>query len=212
MSIFNYEINEPIQFNEVDAYKDGLQDFARAYLFRLYLTFPTGINEFQGGVMARSLYAKSTTLPDVSVEEVSSYFMGQQFKMASVRRCSDWMVTLYIDKKTSLYIDLYNWNRKCHSSENIYSMPKDYMVGYSKNPGRQVIQLLGSKSIDFNILNIVKASLSYGIVNTPVMTYYLDYAWPKTIANVALDYESNQFITMDVTFSFQAYEVKKNVL
>jgi hypothetical protein len=183
--------------NEVDAYLGNLDDFARAYLFKIYLTFPVDL-KFQH-IETTALYAKSTTLPDISVEEVSSYFMGQQFRMSSVRRYSDWMVTLYIDKATNMYKALYSWNRLCHSSESRYGMPKEYMVGYKTNPGRQVVQLYGSEKLD---------KFDYGEGNKPVMTYYLNYAWPRTIANVALDYESNQFLTMDVTFSFQYYEVE----
>jgi len=169
----------------VDDYLAHIEDFARAYLFKVYLTFPPGLGM---DIHQVTCHAKSTNLPDVTTEEVSTFYMGMQNRMSSVRRYSDWQITMYLDKNADLLRQLYRWNALCHDiSENVYGLPEDYMV---RQTGDQIIHLLDPESQD-------QVTMQYKIVG----------AWPKTITNVMLDYESNEFITMDVNFSFQYFTV-----
>jgi hypothetical protein len=174
-------------YSSVDEYIANVQDFARAYLFRVFLMFPTG---FTYDTSVISCFAKSTNLPDTAMEEVSSYYMGQQYKQASVRRFTDWQMTMYIDKKTDLLLSFYKWNRMCQSKDNTYGEPDDYAL---HKTGQQTIWLLDSSNL-----------------KNPVMVFKLHGAWPKAITNVALDYNTNDFLTMDLNWSYQYHDITKS--
>jgi hypothetical protein len=180
-----------MSFSPIDEYIANTEEgFARSYLFRVYLTFPSSIHN---NMTRTSCYAKATNLPDVATEEISSYFMGLQNKMSSVRRYPDWQLTMYVDKSTSLLEDFYRWNALCHNIENNhYGKPSDYMV---RSGGSQVVHLLDSKRPD----------------NKPVMIYKFIGAWPKAITNVTLEYESNQYLTMDINLSYQYFTISRVV-
>jgi hypothetical protein len=174
---YGYEYGGP-----VDSYLSNITDFQRAYLFKVIFQFPKLITQSLDYNQAAVL-VKTTNLPDTMVEETSTFFMGQQYKLSSVRRFTDWNVTLYIDNDTEILKMFYEWNRLCQDNENIYKTPKEYMVD-------QFINLLDSNS-----------------PSMPKLTYKLVKAWPKSINNITLDYMTNDFTTMDVMFSYQYHTV-----
>ncbi len=169
-------------------YKISSKDFARMYLFRVLFTFPSNTENYGFNALSDvPCYVKSTTLPDTAVEETSRFYMGQQYKLSSVRRFTDWVVTLYIDKSGSLLKTFYEWNRMCQSKENKAAEPEPVNFGYMVNMS---LDLLNSKS-----------------PNDMSLRVKLNRVWPKSITNVSLDYESNEFITMDVTFTYQTHDI-----
>jgi hypothetical protein len=174
--------------NVIDSYWQTIKDFdfARAYLFKVTVIFPGNIQAVgMEGVDQIQCYIKSTNVPEITIEEVSTFFMGQQFKQSSVRRFTDWPVTLYIDKNTSLLKAFYDWNKLSHSVEdNKYGDPENYLAN------QLMLTLLNPRNPTERTLRVK-----------------LYKVWPKTITNMALDYGTNDFITMDVTFSYQYYEM-----
>jgi hypothetical protein len=130
-----------------------------------------GTNDFK-------YYVKSTNLPESSVEEINTYWFGQQYKLSSVRRTSDWNVTFLIDHNADVLKKFWQWHLLIHNPEsNMYGSPVDYMTN-------QVIQLLGADG-------------------NPTCTYKLFNAWPKTIGDVQLDYSNNDIAQVDITFCYQ---------
>ncbi len=166
----------------VDSYLSNITGFQRAYLFKVIFQFPKLITQSLD-YNQTAVLVKTTNLPDTMVEETSTFFMGQQYKLSSVRRFTDWNITLYIDNDTEILKMFYEWNRLCHDNENIYKSPKDYMVD-------QFVNLLDSR-----------------VPSMTKLTYKLVKAWPKSINNIALDYMTNDFTTMDVIFSYQYHTV-----
>ena len=187
----NYSDNK--YSSPVDEYISNVVDFQRAYLFKVFLTFPTDL-QIDANLVTKATYlARSTTLPDITTEEVYSYYMGVQMKHSSVRRFGDWQLNLYVDKGSKIIEALYKWNQLCVPTnvDNFkYGEPNEYMSHNNAN-NVQVINLLNGES------------------KKPIMYYKLYGAWPKSINNISLDYESNQFLTADVTFAYQYFEIKK---
>lgn len=147
----------------------------------------TAINTFGNSFDTQDFkyFVKSTSLPESSVEESSTYFCGQQYKMSSVRRSQDWSVTFLVNNDASILKKFWDWHLIMQNPETgMYGKPKDYMTN-------QVVQLLG---MDGNV----------------ICTYKLFSAWPKTIGQVSLDYATNEFATVDITFSYQYHTVTQN--
>lgn len=127
-------------------------------------------------------FVKSTSLPESMLEEASTFWAGQQYKMSSVRRSQDWTVTFLINDDANVVRKFWEWHLMMHNPElNMYGSPKDYMAD-------QVVQLLG-------------------LDGYPICTYKLFGAWPKSIGQVDLDYTSNEFATVDITFTYQYHTV-----
>lgn len=130
-------------------------------------------------------FVRSTTLPESSVEETSTFFCGNQYKQSSVRRTQDWSVTFLVNSDASIIRKFWDWHLILHNPETgVYGKPQDYMTD-------QKIQLLG-------------------IDGSAICTYKLFNAWPKTIGAVDLDYATNEFATIDITFSYQYHTVSQS--
>lgn len=207
---------------DIDTYKAKfLGQNARAYLFLCSIQFPGMQNAIKSGVLSgmKSLdfenvgkalgtglrtaaesattvgnislgtsdfkyFVRSTTLPDSTVEEASTFFCGNQYKQSSVRRTQDWNVTFLVNDDASIIRKFWDWHLILHNPETgSYGKPQDYMVD-------QTVQLLG-------------------LDGSAICTYKLINAWPKTIGPIDLDYTSNEFATVDITFSYQYHTVTK---
>lgn len=127
-------------------------------------------------------FVRSSSLPESSVEEVSTFFCGKQYKMSSVRRTQDWNVSFLINDNATVLKKFWEWNKLFENPETgVYGKPSDYMTD-------QTIQLLG-------------------LDGSAICTYKLYHAWPKVIGAVSLDYSTNEFATVDITFSYQYHTV-----
>jgi hypothetical protein len=207
---------------DIDTYKAKfLGQNARAYLFLCSVQFPGMQNAIKSGVLSgmKSLdlqnvgsaitkgllagagtaitsgntslgtddfkyFVRSTTLPESTVEETSTFFCGSQYKQSSVRRSQDWMVSFLVNDDASIIRKFWDWHLILHNPETgVYGKPEDYMVD-------QKVQLLG-------------------LDGTAICTYKLINAWPKSIGPVDLDYSTNEFATIDITFSYQYHTVTR---
>lgn len=127
-------------------------------------------------------FVKSTSLPEAILDETVTHYKGQQYKFASVRRTNDWVITFYVNHDASVISNFWNWQKMLQDPKNnTYGIGDDYMVDQS-------IKLIG-------------------LDGTEICTYKLYRAWPKMIGNITLDYASNDFATMDVTFSYQYHDI-----
>lgn len=207
---------------DIDSYRSKfLNGHARAYLFLCSVQFPGIQNAIKSGLstalsnptpenigkmvkdglvaggntaikvgrMAQGTedfkyYVKASSLPESSLEETSTYFCGHQYKISSVRRTQDWTVSFYINNDASIVRKFWDWHQIMHNPETgVYGSPIDYMSD-------QTIQLIGADGSN-------------------ICTYKLYSAWPKTLGQIDLDYATNDFATMDVTFSYQYHTVTK---
>jgi len=162
----------------------GISDISKIAKNALGTAVETGINVYGSGFGTEDFkyFIKSTFLPETSIEETSTHWCGQEYKMSSVRRSQDWNVTFLVNQDASILRKFWDWHLLMHNPEtNTYGKPNEYMTD-------QVIQLLG-------------------IDGYPICTYTLYSAWPKTIGQVDLDYSNNEFATVDITFSYQYHTV-----
>ncbi|HRR48414.1 MAG TPA: phage tail protein [Bacteroidales bacterium] len=126
---------------------------------------------------------KSTSLPDSTIEEIQSHWVGQKYKMASVRSDGDWNVTFIVDNDAKILTKFWAWQKIIHNPQsNIYGKPISYMVD-------QDIHLLG-----FDTGSTICCFKLYG-------------AWPKSIGQIQLDYQTNDLVQFDVTFSYQYHTI-----
>jgi hypothetical protein len=188
---------------------------ARAYLFLCAIQFPGIQNDLKSGVLGAlangsivngltsaaetaignfgiatntddfKYFVKSTTLPESILEETSTYWAGQQYKMSGVRKTNDWTVTFLVNEDASIIRKFWDWHLLMHNPEtNMYGNPIDYMTDQS-------IQLLGTDG---------------GII----CNYKLFGTWPKQIGAVSLDYSINEFASIEVTFTYQYHTITQN--
>ena len=125
---------------------------------------------------------RSTTLPGVNFDEKIIDWPGMAFKMAGTLSFNDWSVTFNIDSDGTLLQKFNKWqqiiaNTKTGQRGSI----RDYMID-------QEVHLLSG-------------------AGDTVTSYKLYGCWPKGIGDVALDYGSQEFAFIDVTFSYQKYDV-----
>jgi len=128
---------------------------------------------------------KSTNLPSSSFESTSTFFCGQEYKVSGTQKFEDWTVTYNVDNKGLLLKKFWDWHKIMHDPEsNIYGSPTTYM-------SEQEVHLLGMES------------------GETICVYKLYGAWPREIGQVTLDYASNDFATVDITFTYQYHTVRE---
>lgn len=134
-----------------------------------------------GNYRVRPFLVRSTTLPSSTIEESTSNWMGQSYKIGGQYAYSDWTVSFNVDKNADIIKDFYEWQRVIIDPEtNKRGDPTDYMVN-------QELYLLNN--------------------DEPVCVYQLIDAWPKIINESTLDYSTNDMLQFDVTFAYQYHKV-----
>jgi hypothetical protein len=130
-------------------------------------------------------FVKSTNLPESSIQEASTFWCGQEYKIASTRRFVEWTVTFYVDQQAKLLKKFWDWHKIIHNPEtNAYGKPVTYMSD-------QLLYLIGLDG------------------DSEISCYKLFGAWPKQIGQVALDYQTNDFAQFDITFAYQYHTVSE---
>lgn len=148
-------------------------------------TVALGANNMNSDTNKFGFNVKSTNLPSSTIDQVSTFFCGQEYKMSSLQKFEDWQVTFNIDNKGIILKKFHDWQKMLHDAEtNVYGTPEAYMTN-------QEIHLLGMET------------------GETICVYTLYGAWPSSIGSVSLDYSSNDFATVDITFTYQYYTVKE---
>jgi hypothetical protein len=165
----------------IDRYKADFSNLARQYLFFVILNFPNN----DGFTNEIGYYVKSTELPSSDYEQMSAYFLGQEYKFAGAQKYANWTVTFNVDDSAKLIKRFQDWRNLIHNnSNNDYGTPKDYMRD-------QTIQLIGMETM------------------TPICVYTIHGAYPVEVGSIALDYTANEMASVEITFTFQYYTVKQ---
>ncbi len=153
---------------------------ARQYLFYFAPSFPTGV--LKGSDLSPTYLVRSTTLPGSDFEEIITNWQGYDYKIAGKRVYADWTVTFNVDRMAKILSTFKTWERVIlDPTSNVHGAPDRYLSD-------QHIILL-----DGNGNNLVK--------------YKLIGAWPKSIADITLDYATSDVAQFDVTFSYQYHVV-----
>lgn len=128
-------------------------------------------------------YVKSTSLPSSDIDNTSTFWFGQEFKTVGTQKFEDWTVTLYIDDSAMVLKKFYEWQKICHNpATNMYGDPSIYMAN-------QRLHLLGFET------------------GKTICCYNLYGAWPKSLQSIQMDYQSNEFATVDIIFAYQYFTI-----
>lgn len=125
---------------------------------------------------------RSTSLPDSIVEEKIVNLQMIDYKYPGIRQYNDWTVQLNVDTKGEILFKLWQWQEKMRSG---VKLKNNAFIDYAQT--QQLFLIDGQGNV--------------------ILTYKLVGAWPKNISQVTLDYSSNELTTVDVTFSYQYFDV-----
>lgn len=127
-------------------------------------------------------YVKSTSLPSTNIEEISTHWQGQAYKIAGVQNYEDWSVSLNVDVDAMVLKRFGDWQRMIRNPQtNVISRPATYTAD-------QEVHLLGPNG-------------------ETVCMYTLYGAWPRTVGAVTLDYSDTSIASVEVTFAYQYHMI-----
>ena len=154
---------------------------ARANQFKVVMPFP-GYAQVGGEIEQLAFLCKATSLPDMTIGEVSVPFRGRDIKIAGDRTIADWTITVFNDTDFLLRNAFERWQNGINNMSDNEGLtnPADYQVDAFVD------------QLDRN--------------GATIKSYTLRGAHPKIITSIALDYETNNAIeTFDVTFAYQYF-------
>lgn len=178
-----------VQNFHLQNFMSELKDGARPNQFYVDLSLPSAlIGQIPQGVIAENkmkFFAKSTSIPSMSIGEVPVAFRGAQFKLAGDKVFSDWSVTIINDTDFIIRDAFERWNDMVVGNVNRDSVLEDDPTSYMSNG--------------------TVAQLSRN--GKTLKQYQMTGAWPKEIGEISLDHGSNDSIEeFTVTFALQWWE------
>jgi len=201
MSISGFDLN---------SFKANFDGGARAFLFFYKPEFPSSIavettfsdlvsqgkdvKDFSDTFLnaskqkKMSYMVKSTSFPSRNIEELTLSWKGFKRKIAGPATYDDWTISFNVDNAYEVRKDFDRW------SNLIVQIGKDYkredtkygnVDTYLKDQYLWTLDRNGNKS---SVIKLVQA-------------------WPKTVGEISLDYQSIEVSNFEVTFSYQYYEI-----
>jgi hypothetical protein len=163
---------------DITSFRNKFITGARSYFFYLQPTFPSQI----GADVTLPIYlVRASSLPSSNFDELTTSWMGMDYKTAGKRSYDTWNVSFNVDKDAVIRRYYNNWlNMMLNPETNVLASPIQYQTS-------QFVTLLG-------------------LDQTEKMTYELVYAWPSSVAEVSLDYANSDYAQFDVTFTYQFYK------
>ena len=156
---------------------------ARPNQFTVELTFPSIV----GGVgvaagQTAQFLCRSTTLPQSIIGDITAYFRGRPVHFAGEREFQPWSVTVYSDNNFVIRNAMERWS--------------DLVLNYDATNG---IVSPSEYQMDMHVHQLDR--------NDNVVKSYTFYdAYPVTVGQITLDFESNnQIETFDVEFQYNYF-------
>lgn len=165
----------------MDEFISNFKGGARQYLFYFLPNWPS---VYSGMSSEKSVYlVRSTTLPEATFENITAGWQGWEYKVPGRKTFADWTVSFNVDVNADIIKDYHTWHDKIRKTEDgTSSLPSEFMAD-------QTLQLLDGEG-------------------KVIMDYTIKHAYPLTISAPSLDYQSNDIVQFDVTFSFLYYTIK----
>jgi|TARA_Y100000361_G_scaffold94157_1_gene84084 hypothetical protein len=165
----------------------GIDDFkskltgggARSNLFKVTVNYPSFV---EGDVELTSFLCKASVMPDSTINEIAVPFRGRQLKMAGDRVFGDWNVTIINDTDFKIRDAMEKWSNGINEHVNNTGLTNtnDYFAD-------MVVEQLDKDG-------------------SSLKKYDFRGCWPKTIAEIALDYGTEGIEEFQVTFAMQYWE------
>ena len=155
---------------------------ARPNQFKVVMPFP-GYAQVGGEIEQLAFLCQATSLPDMTIGEVTVPFRGRDIKIAGDRVIADWTITVINDTDFLLRNAFERWQNGINNMSDNEGLtnPADYQVDAFVD------------QLDRN--------------GATIKSYTLRGAHPKIIASIPLAYDTNnQIETFDVTFAYQYFE------
>ena len=165
------------QLNEfIGALKHG---GVRANQFKVFMAPPAGIH-LDGSF---TFLAKATTLPSLTMGEITVPYRGRQIFITGDRTYDAWELTVLSDKEQNILHTFQDWQDQLG----------DIGISTSRSGvGDSPSAYYGSATVQ---------QLDRG--DEIIRTYYLHQIWPTTVAGYELNYETNDaLVEFPVTFRF----------
>lgn len=166
----------------IDTFRSALiAGGSRPNQFRVQLTFPAIVGS---PTQTQQLLVTAAALPASNIGIVSVPFRGREVKLAGERTFDPWTISVINDGTMSLRNKFENWSA--------------YMNGYLDNRG---VTAPISYLQDIKVTQLDRNDVA-------VRTYTLVGAFPQSVGDVALSYNSNDVISeFNVTFQYQYFDV-----
>ena len=146
--------------------------------------FQANITESQGiGVPDDFAFlCKAANFPTSSIDVTEINYMGRPFRIPGNRAAQDWTTTIYNDENFSIRNSLENWMEQI--SSHVSNKRATGMSGINSYTGT---------------LNVQQLQKTGG---TAGKQYIFTQAWPYTLAEITVDWDTNEMQTYDVTWAF----------
>ena len=155
---------------------------ARANQFKVTMPFP-GYSQVGGEIEELAFLCKTTALPGMTVGNITVPFRGRNIKIAGDRTFENWTITVINDTNFKLRNAFERWSNGINNATDGEGLtnPADYQVDAFVD------------QLDRN--------------GATIKSYTLRGVFPTEIAEIALDYGTNDAIEeFGVTFSYQYFE------
>jgi hypothetical protein len=199
---------------DIDSYKTKFTGGIKQYLFFAVFNFPNitvnkdvkfaGSNSLNKLISSQDLMSsmlaplgygsnsnvfpylvRSTALPESSFEEVVIPYPGLPLKMAGSRSFGDWSVSFNVDAECTLINAFQSWHTLIY------------------DPSSHIPTSRSTYAIDQDLFILDNDGIA-------TQHFKLRNAWPKVVHQIAFDYSSSDLATMDVTFSYDFYDILKD--
>ena len=165
-------------------------------MFRIQLPFPNGVGPGVGGDDLTNLLCKSAALPGSNLGVIEVPFRGRTIKIAGDRTFDTWSATFFNDKDMKTRAWFEQWlNAMNNHNLNGADLPN---LGASGGDG--------SYSVDIDVFQLERAAETAGSEpatdKNVIRQYKLRYAFPTSVSQIDLAYDSNDQIE-EFTVEFQ---------
>ena len=161
---------------DINSFMANYSNGARQYLFYILLDNPMG----SLGMDRTSYLVRSSSIPEWTIEPITTNWQGNEYKQGSTHTFGDWTVEFNVDARSKVHDDFEAWQSLIHDpTSNMHGDPLSYM----RNQTIQLLDGFGDKIKERTLIA----------------------AWPSTVGEIALDYGTKDVANFSVTFSYQYY-------
>ena len=165
-------------------------------MFRIQLPFPNGVGPGVGGDDLTNLLCKSAALPGSNLGVIEVPFRGRTIKIAGDRTFDTWSATFFNDKD----MNTRGWFESWLNAMNNHNLNGADLPNLGASGGD------GSYSVDIDVLQLERAAenaeTNQNTDNNIIRQYKLRYAFPTSVSQIDLAYDSNDQIE-EFTVEFQ---------
>jgi hypothetical protein len=165
-------------------------------MFKIQLPFPNGVGPGISGDELSNLLCKSAALPGSNLGVIEVPFRGRTIKIAGDRTFDTWSATFFNDKD----MNTRGWFESWLNAMNNHNLNGADLPNLGASGGE------GSYSVDIDVFQLERAAetaeTNQNTDNNIIRQYKLRYAFPTSVSQIDLAYDSNDQIE-EFTVEFQ---------